>query len=138
MQEQNKSEEEKVIDLKEALSEFVKVDAPELSQEEAIKAYRADDTIGLQNKKKSALSDEDEDENDEHLKRVKKELLDSLARVDALAKKIFDEKEKTKENLKNIKVKKSSAGGGKSPKNQEQVLEQMRQKVGKDTERSRE
>lgn len=140
MQEQNKSEEEKVIDLKETLADFVKVDLPELSQEEAIKAYRADDTIRVQKKKKTASNNEDEDENedDEHLRRVKKELLDSLARVDALAKKIFDEKDKTKENLKNIKVKKSSAGGGKSQKKQEQVLEQMRQKIGEDTERSRE
>ena len=138
MKEQNKNEEEKVVDLKETLADFVKEDLPELTQEEAIKAYRADDTIRPVKKKKSASSDEEENEDDEHLKRVKKELLESLERVDELAKKLFDEKDKSKENLKNIKVKKASSGGGKGKSNQEQVLDQMRQKIEEDAERSRE
>lgn len=137
MEEQNKSEEEKVINFKETLHDFVKAEEPELSQVEAIKAYKEDDTIRVTKKRKSNSSDDEENEDDEHLKRVKKELLDSLARVEVLAKKTFEEKEKAKENLKNIKVKKSSSGG-KSPKNQEQVLEQMRQKIGEGKERSRE
>ena len=138
MEEQNKSEEEKVIDFKETLAEFVKEPIPEITQEEAIKAYRAnDDTIGVPKRKKT-YSDEEENEDDEHMRRVKKELLESLARVDALAKSIFDEKDIAKENLQNIKVKKSSAGGGKGKSNQEQVLEQMRQKVQNEAERSRE
>ena len=55
------------------------------------------------NKKKE---EDEEAEDDEHLKRVKKELLESLKRVDILEKKIFEEKDKDK--MKNIKVKSRS------------------------------
>lgn len=127
---ENKQEKnEKIIDIKGTFEDFIEEEKPELSQEEAIKAYKKGDVIEYPNKKKKTEDEEAED--DEHLKRVKKELLESLKRVDMLEKKIFEEKDKDK--IKNIKVKSETQKG----KNREQVMEQMRQKVQEDDEKGR-
>lgn len=128
-----KNEEEKIIDIKGTLEEFIEEEKPELSQEEAIKAYKNGDIIEYpKKKKKSSSEDEEENEDDEHLKRVKKELLASLERVNILEKKIFAEKDK--ENIKDIKIK----SGTQKSKNREQVIEQMREKVQEENEKTRE
>ena len=127
---ENKQENnEKIIDIKGTFEDFIEEEKPELSQEEAIKAYKKGDVIEYPNKKKKEADEEAED--DEHLKRVKKELLESLKRVDILEKKIFEEKDKDK--MKNIKVKSRSQ----KEKNREQVIEQMRQKMQEDDEKGR-
>ena len=127
---ENKQENnEKIIDIKGTFEDFIEAEKPELSQEEAIKAYKKSDVIEYPNKKKK--EDDEEAEEDEHLKRVKKELLESLKRVDILEKKIFEEKDKDK--MKNIKVKSRSQ----KEKNREQVIEQMRQKMQEDDEKGR-
>ena len=121
---QEKENEEKVLDIKGTLGEFIEEEKSEISQEEAIKIYKEENQNYIKkNKKKSNYEDDAENEDDEHLKRIKKELLESLERVDTLAKKIFDEKDK--ENLKNIKVKSEVQ----KSKNKDQVMEQMRQKL---------
>ena len=127
---ENKQEKnEKIIDIKGTFEDFIEEEKPELSQEEAIKAYKKGDVIEYPNKKKKEEDEEAED--DEHLKRVKKELLESLKRVDILEKKIFEEKDKDK--MKNIKVKSRSQ----KEKNREQVIEQKRQKMQEDDEKGR-
>ena len=127
---ENKQEKnEKIIDIKGTFEDFIEEEKPELSQEEAIKAYKKGDVIEYPNKKKKTEDEEAED--DEHLKRVKKELLESLKRVDILEKKIFEEKDKDK--MKNIKVKSRSQ----KEKNREQVIEQKRQKMQEDDEKGR-
>ena len=119
---QDKEYEEKVVDIKGTLENFIEEEKPELSQEEAIKAYKGEnDNVIKKNKKKSTSDDEEEE--DEYLKKLKRELLESLERVNVLAKKIFDEKDK--DVLKGIKVK----SGVQKSKNREQVMEQMRAKV---------
>lgn len=129
---ENKQEKnEKIIDIKGTLEDFIEEEKPELSQEEAIKAYKEGDIIAYPKKRKNTSNEEDENEDDEHLKRVKKELLESLKRVDILEKKIFEEKDKDK--MKNIKVKSRSQ----KEKNREQVIEQMRQKMQDDDEKGR-
>ena len=99
---------EKNIDIKNTFSTLINEELPEMTQEEAIKNYREDNTIAIP--KKGAEDSEDNTEESEHLKRIKKELLASLERVKVLAKKIFgeetikskksNEKEKTKQQTK--------------------------------------
>lgn len=106
MENEENVEEEKKVDIKGLINDFIEEEKPELSQEEAIKAYKEDDDgkIAVKINKKSGNSDEDdENEDDEHLKRIKQELLKSLERVNELAKQIFKEEEK-KEKSK-IKIK---------------------------------
>jgi hypothetical protein len=87
--------EESNIDIKGTLSKFIKEDEPELSQEEAIMKF------GEIKQKKSGASDGEDSQNgeateeQEHLKRVKKELLASLERVKVLAKRIYGEENKS-------------------------------------------
>ena len=130
MQENKEESKEKIIDLKGTLEEFIEEEKPELSQEEAIKAYKEGDIIEYKRQKKDS-SDEEENEDDEHLKRVKKALLESLKRVDTMEKKIFEEKEK--DTIKNIKVK----SGSQKAKDKEIVIEQMRQKMQEEEEKGR-
>lgn len=130
MQENKEESKEKIIDLKGTLEEFIEEEKPELSQEEAIKAYKEGDIIEYKRQKKNG-SDEEENEDDEHLKRVKKALLESLKRVDTMEKKIFEEKEK--DTIKNIKVK----SGSQKVKDKEKVIEQMRQKMQEEEEKGR-
>ncbi len=92
-------ENEKITDFKSTLEKFIKSDEPELEQEEEIMKYG-------ENKNKKASSDSDIDGNSEekeHLNRVKRELLESLKRVEALEKKVFKENnlgDKIKSNMK--------------------------------------
>ena len=132
MQEFEEKEEknEKIIDIKGTLEDFIEEEKPELSQEEAIKAYKEGEIIKYSNNKKGSQDEEDENEDDEHLKRIKKALLESLKRVDTMEKKIFEEK--GKENIKNIKVKSKSKENDK-----EKVIEQMRQKMKEEEEKGR-
>lgn len=132
MQEFEEKEEknEKIIDIKGTLEDFIEEEKPELSQEEAIKAYKEGKIIKYSNNKKGSQDEEDENEDDEHLKRIKKALLESLKRVDTMEKKIFEEK--GKENIKNIKVKSKSKENDK-----EKVIEQMRQKMKEEEEKGR-
>ncbi len=124
------NKEEKLIDIKGTFEEFIQEEKPELSQEEAINAYKKSDIIEYKtNKKKKSTEDEEENEDDEHLKRVKKELLESLKRVDIMEKKIFEEKE-TKNN---IKIK----SGKQNTKDREKVIEQMKQKMQENDEKGR-
>lgn len=125
---QDDENDEKKIDIKGTLESFIEEEKPELSQEEAIKAYKGEN---IRKKKTSNSGDDDtdeENEDEEHLKRLKKELLESLERVNVLAKKIFEEKE----TLKNIKVKEAGRNGKK------QVIEQNRDSLNNIQERSRE
>ena len=132
MQEFEEKEEknEKIIDIKGTLEDFIEEEKPKLSQEEAIKAYKEGEIIKYSNNKKGSQDEEDENEDDEHLKRIKKALLESLKRVDTMEKKIFEEK--GKENIKNIKVKSKSKENDK-----EKVIEQMRQKMKEEEEKGR-
>lgn len=121
--------EDKRINLKGTLESFLETEKPELPQEDAIKLYKDENnTYGIK-KKKNNSEDDDENEDDEHLKRVKKELLESLERVKVLEKKIFAEKA----TIKGLKVKKAS-----KVKDKDKVMNQMRQKIQEDKERSRE
>ena len=104
MQEQKQ---EKLIDIKGTLKQFVEADEPELSQEEAIMKYG-------ENKNKKKKNDETSTtEEEEHLKRIKQELLASLKRVEKLEELLF--KNKKEEKLK-LNVKDSKNGGFTSSK----------------------
>ena len=120
--------EDKKFNLKGTLESFLETEGPELQQEDAIKLYK-DENSNYSIKKKKNSDEEDENEDDEHLKRVKKELLESLERVKALEKNIFSEKAK----IKGLKVKEDSKSKDKS-----KVINQMRQKIQEDKGRSRE
>ena len=92
--------EEKLIDIKGTLKQFVEADEPELSQEEAIMKY------GENKKKRKYNNDDDIDttEEEEHLKRIKQELLASLKRVEKLEELLFKRhEEKLKLNIKDSK-----------------------------------
>ena len=128
---QDKENEEKMMDIKGVFNKFIEEEPPELSQEEEIKLYK-DGEINYKKKNKKSEDDE-ESQDDDHLKRLKQELLESLERVNILAKKLFDEKEKM--SLKDIKVSEKEV---QKSKNREQVMEQMREKVKEQKERSRE
>lgn len=130
MQENNNEEKkEKTIDIKGTLQEFIEEEPQEISQEEAIQSYKEGDIIEYKPKKRKKNEEDDENEDDEHLKRIKRELLESLKRVDMMEKKIFEEKE---DSLKNIKVK----SGSQKAQEKEKVIEQMRQKM-KEEEKGR-
>ncbi len=133
MQENNNEEKkEKTIDIKGTLQEFIEEEPQEISQEEAIESYKEGDIIEYKPKKRKKNEEDDENEDDEHLKRIKRELLESLKRVDMMEKKIFEEKE---DSLKNIKVK----SGSQKAQEKEKVIEQMRQKMQEEEKgRSRE
>ena len=124
-------EEEKMLDIKETFESFIEEEEHELSQIEAIKAYKEGDKEI--HKKKSNKNDDEEVEDDDHLKRVKQSLIESLEKVDILEKKIFEDKEKDK--LKDIKV---GVKDKQKQKEREQVMQQMREKIQEEQERSRE
>ena len=129
MQENNNEEKkEKTIDIKGTLQEFIEEEPQEISQEEAIQSYKEGDIIEYKPKKRKKNEEDDENEDDEHLKRIKRELLESLKRVDMMEKKIFEEKE---DSLKNIKVK----SGSQKAQEKEKVIEQMRQKMKEENNR---
>ena len=125
---QNKDEnEEKNIDVKASIESFVEAEPPEISQEEEIMNYHENVPTNKKNKKASS-DDENEDLDDEHLKRIKKELLASLEKVNKLAKLLFSDKEK---KLKDLKVDKDS-----KTKSYTKEIEQTQTKMQE--ERSRE
>ena len=126
---QDKENEDKLVDVKGTFETFIEDTLPEMSQEDAIKNYKSNDTISYKRKKKNN-NDDDESEDDAHLKRLKMELLASLERVNKLAKQLFNEKE----YINSVKVKK----GPTKYKAKEKVIEEMRQKVQDEKERSRE
>ena len=104
-QEQDK---EAKVDIKGTISKLVEPEAPELTQEEEIMKFGEEKT-----KKSSSNNGNNDDqggqntEEQEHLKRVKQELLESLNRVKILEKKTFGEKDSNKKDFK-IEAKKSS------------------------------
>ncbi len=103
MQDNNNEKEEKLTDLKGSIESLVEGELPELSQEDAIKAYR-EGSQKSRKRKKISSDEEDDAQDDEHLKRLKQELLASLEKVNKLARQLFGEKSFT--NVKNMKVKK--------------------------------
>ena len=124
-------EEEKMLDIKGTFESFIEEEEPELSQIEAIKAYKEGDKEI--HKKKSNKNDDEEVEDDDHLKRVKQSLIESLEKVDILEKKIFEDKEKDK--LKDIKV---GVKDKQKQKEREQVMQKKKKKIQEEQVRSRE
>lgn len=135
MQENNGKDqnEEKIIDIKGTFEDFIEAEKPEISQEEAIKAYKEEKQYSKVKNKNNSSSEDEENEDDEHLKRVKKALLESLKRVDIMEKKIFDEKD----NIKDLKEKNQVKVESQKNKEKEDVLEQMKQKNKNDEEKER-
>ena len=86
------------VDMKGTIIKIFSTPEPEVSQEEAIKSY------GVNNKKNNS-EDDGNLEDEEHLKRVKQELLESLKRVAELEKKVFNKSDKEDSEIKNIKYK---------------------------------
>ena len=107
-------DEEKNIDIKGTFEKFIKADEPEMTQEEAIKNYKEESISKAIRKRKNSSEDEGGEgnytEEQEHLKRIKEELLASLERVKQLEKQIYGEQNKEKEKLK-IKDTSSATGG---------------------------
>ena len=112
-------EEEKTIDIKGTLQQFINTPEPELEQEEAIKKY------DVKSKKKKSEEDATEGEEEaEHLKRVKAELLASLERVKKLEQQLYGQKEKSNEKIKqNLKT------SGNSPSQATQTKDIKTEKV---------
>ena len=131
MQENNNEKEEKLIDLKGTLESIIEGEGPELSQEDAIKAYKGEN-VTRHKRKKNSTSDDEDVEDDEHLKRLKQELLASLEKVNKLAKQLFGEKESL--NLKKLKVKEKYE----KAKENEQVIDKNIKIEKEGIERSRE
>ena len=91
--------EESSIQIKQTVSNLIKEEEPEMTQEEAIMKY--EEPISIKKNKNNSSSDTDETTEDtEHLNRIKKELLESLERVKQLAKKLYGEDVKVKLNVK--------------------------------------
>lgn len=127
-----KNEEEKNISIKSTFSNLIKEEIPEMSQEEAIKNYRENDTIAPIKKSKKDGESDDNVEESEHIKRIKQELLASLERVKQLAKKIYSE-EKSKSNLKvKEKVGKQQSGKGISKKIETSEKESRKEEIDKE------
>ena len=125
-QNQQNKQEENLIDLKGTLRQFVVADEPELSQEEAIMKFG-------ENKKKKKNSDTDTNdaddfmtEEEEHLKRIKQELLASLKRVEQLEELLFKSRS---ERLK-LNVKDSKGGGFTSSKSIDEEEKKQTKKRG--------
>ena len=136
MQENKNDKEEKITDLKGTIESLIEGEQAELSQEEAIKAYKGEGPQKPKKRKKSSSDEEDNDDDDildeEHLKRLKQELLASLEKVNKLAKKLFGEKEF--KNAKNLKVKEKYS----KTQEKEQTISKAKQKEKEGKERSRE
>lgn len=114
---ENENNDENTLDFKGTMKEIFEEEKPEMSQEEAIKAYKETKT-----KKGSSNDDDQNSEETEHLKRVKEELLKSLKRVDVLEQKIFGDKEK--ENIKKMVRENTKT----KDERVEQVIEEPKQK----------
>lgn len=114
---ENENNDGNTLDFKGTMKEIFEEEKPEMSQEEAIKAYKETKT-----KKGSSNDDDQNSEETEHLKRVKEELLKSLKRVDVLEQKIFGDKEK--ENIKKMVRENTKT----KDERVEQVIEEPKQK----------
>ena len=114
---ENENNDGNTRDFKGTMTEIFEEEKPEMSQEEAIKAYKETKT-----KKGSSNDDDQNSEETEHLKRVKEELLKSLKRVDVLEQKIFGDKEK--ENIKKMVRENAKT----KDERVEQVIEEPKQK----------
>ena len=125
----NNEKEEKLIDLKGTIESLVEGETPELSQEEAIKAYKGEEKS---KKRKTSSSEDDDVEDDEYLKRLKQELLASLEKVNKLARQLFGEKEF--KNVKELNIKKKYQ----RVTEKEQNLNKTKQNEQEKKERSRE
>ena len=133
MQNNKNDKEEKLTDLKGTFESLIEGENVELSQEEAIKAYKGEGPQKPKKRKKSSSNEDDDDILDEeHLKRLKQELLASLEKVNKLAKKLFGEKEF--KNVKNLKVKEKYS----KTQEKEQTISKAKQKEKEGKERSRE
>ena len=114
---ENENNDGNTLDFKGTMKEIFEEEKPEMSQEEAIKAYKETKT-----KKGSSNDDDQNSEETEHLKRVKEEYLESLKRVDVLEQKIFGDKEK--ENIKKMVRENAKT----KDERVEQVIEEPKQK----------
>lgn len=114
---ENENNDGNTLDFKGTMKEIFEEEKPEMSQEEAIKAYKETKT-----KKGSSNDDDQNSEETEHLKRVKEELLKSLKRVYVLEQKIFGDKEK--ENIKKMVRENAKT----KDERVEQVIEEPKQK----------
>lgn len=124
----NNEKEEILTDLKGTIESLVKGEEPELSQEDAIKAYRGERPLRHRRRKKAA-SEDDDVEDDERLKKLKQELLVSLEKVNKLAKQLFGDKEF--KNVKELKIEEKNQRA----KGKEQSIDKTK---SKEQERSRE
>ena len=120
MQEQK---EEKLIDIKGTLKQLVEADEPELSQEEAIMKYG-------EIQKKNNDDENSTAEEEQHLNRIKQELLASLKRVEKLEEQLFKKRE---EKLK-LNVKDSKNGGFTSSKSLSEKETQTKKQNQKERE----
>lgn len=121
-------QEEKIVDIKGTLEQFVKADEPEISQEEAIMKF------GETKKKKFNNNDDtDTTEEQEHLQRIKQELLASLERVKKLEKQIYKEPDLNEKSK--LKVKGSQKGGfSKENSLEERQIQQVQEESQKERE----
>ncbi len=130
-------EEEKLIDIKGTLEKFIEPDEPEMTQEEAITKYKENFF-----KKNNAIGDNNSDSDDimgdsedaEHLARVKKELLDSLKRVEEIANKIYGKEKKESDKVKTKKVEKNNNRYKDLEKNEEKTEDEINQAKSKERE----
>lgn len=123
------------VDIKGTLVKFIKTDEPELSQEEAIMKYGESKKTGSNNNNSSSSNDDDSQnaettEEQEHLKRVKQELLASLERVKQLEKKIYGKEEKIS-SKKDLKI----SNGGKQVTKEIQENNNIKEKEENQQER---
>ncbi len=97
----------KNIDIKGTFEKFIKEDEPEMSQEEAINNYQEEEIKRtIKNSSNNGENGEGmNSEEQEHLKRVKQELLASLERVKKIEKQIYGEKEEHKKEKLNVESK---------------------------------
>ena len=130
-------QEEKLIDLKGTLEKFVEPDEPEMTQEEAIIKYEENKF-----KKNNVTSSDDSNSDDivgnsedaEHLARVKKELLNSLKRVEEIANKIYGKEKKEYDKVKTKKVEKNNNRYKDLEKHEEKTEDEINQAKSKERE----
>ena len=130
-------EEEKLIDIKGTLEKFIEPDEPEMTQEEAITKYKENFF-----KKNNAIGDNNSDSDDimgdsedaEHLARVKKELLNSLKRVEEIANKIYGKEKKEYDKVKTKKVEKNNNRYKDLEKKEEKTEDEINQAKSKERE----
>lgn len=129
MKRRRKSDDEENYSIMDTLNDFISETHDEPSQEEEINAYK--EKSKKNNNNNNSDSDEDTTENEEHLKRIKLELIASLRRVEILEKKLFEEKEiAIKKNIKLYKEEKNEI------QNTKQNLKQS-ERIKESSERSR-